>query len=94
MARALTTSEANKHLFKHGFGYNTYFIAENKWQINAVHIIECQNGLSYLRFAKVVNRRSVIGYNYKDFKAAEKKEIIDFLVNVAAKNIVDFSEIK
>ena len=95
MARALTTSEANKHLLEHGFGSNTYFLADNKWQINSVHIIECEKtGLSYLRFSKVENRRDAIGYRYQDFKASEKKEIIDFLVNVASKHIVDFSEIK
>lgn len=95
MAKAFTTSEANKCLLEHGFSYHTYFMADNKWQINSVHIIEDeQTGLSYLRFSKVENRRDVVAYNYKNFKAAEKKEILDFLLNVASKNIVEFSKIK
>ena len=94
MAKALTTSEASKHLLECGFGNHTYFRADNKWQINAVHIIEdVRTGLSYLTFSKVENRRDVIGYRYKDFKASEKKEIMDFLTNVAVNNIVSFSEL-
>lgn len=94
MAKALTVSEANKYLLEQGFGYHTYFRVENKWQINSVHIIEDTiTGRSYLTFSKVENRRDVLGYKYNNFKASEKKEIIDFLVNVAINNKVNFSEL-
>lgn len=90
--KALSVSEANKYLLEKGFNSgHHHFDAENKWGINSIYIMEDEaTGKSRLLFAKVENRKAEKGYNYKNMTTTEKKEIIEFLTNVAIKHTIQF----
>ena len=81
--KALTTSELNAKLIQKGFSSSfTNYIPVNKWQADSFIIIE-NKGISYMQMMKKISDcRAKVVVSYSKLKAAEKKELADFLLSI------------
>ena len=81
--KALTTSELNTKLIQKGFSICfTNYIPANKWQADSFIIIE-NKGISYMQMMKKISDcRAKVVVSYSKLKAAEKKELAEFLLSI------------